>query len=284
MIINNMYIISYFPDAEKIRNKRKNFISRTVEYWNKHDIIINIIAQNYEKSDFLDGVNYIESEPILPGSARNIALDILYQSDEDYTVIVDDDITLFSGDKYIDSDNVIDILRDVDIEKMKNVDVFNALNPSQTPFTEYYNKNKSLLDNNLIFSFKPHLSGGDVFIKNIKKHKNKTIFYDDRKKQDGTLSMGEDVLFGLKCARNGFGTYYCRNFIRRDIGWNSSTYCTKEERKKHFKELDKTLEDSGLVNRKNGRFQWSKIAEEENHQKQIIVPKKDSISISAFME
>jgi hypothetical protein len=274
MKLNKIYIISYLPDDPEIRNERLKRHKIQLEYWKKHNTEIVVFAQNYNEEDYQPGITYIKNkgEIKLPGSARNVCLEHFYNSDDDFTLLIDDDTVLYEGEKYCDSDNCIQILKNIPIERFEKIDIFSMLNPSQTPFTKFYNDNKDILQENLIFHSKINIRA-DIFIKNLKKFYNKEMYFEDLK--DGNkIIMGEDVKFALDAARQGFNIFECKNFVRKDLAWHKSTYCkSKEERKLAFDNL-KELCKSWNVPHKNGRFQWKKLANQLGIPNQILVKKE----------
>lgn len=285
MKIETAYIISYLPDDE-LRTKRKEIHSKQLEYWLSKNINCVVYAQGYHASDFSNDsrVDYIVNVGSVkrPAEARNELLKVFYSSDEDFGLFLDNDIVLYPGEKYMDSETILDILKEIPIESMTAVDVFEPLNPTQTPFTEYYNTNRRVLESSLIFKRHPHTSGGSLFIKNFMKHSNQQFFFDDWKNEDGSVRMGEDVAFGINLTKQGKGCYTLMNIVRKDMGWNSSSWCkTDEDRKKSFLELKKEIVNLG-VDMKKGKLDWSGLGNRYNIPREVFVDKQGNDIFDLF--
>ena len=290
MKLNKIYIISYLPNDEEKRAKRKELHNRQIEYWKKRipkEVELWVYAQNYRDEDFIEGVNYIinETDEIkLIGGAKRECLKHFYQTDDDFALILDDDIVYYEGEKYMDSDNIINILRGIDIEFFKDIDVFNGLNPSQEPFGAFYEKKRDTLKNNLYFKLKVNLSGGEIFFKNFKKFYGIEVYLEDLLNEDGSNFGGEDVKLGIELIKKGFGVYSLKNIVRKDMGWSHSLWCkTKEHRKQAMDALKEKIINEWGVNSKNGRVQWSKFIEQHSTKpKEIIIPKNGKKTNTLF--
>jgi hypothetical protein len=258
MEIDTVYCISYFPDDASIRKKRIVNHRKMLDYWVSRANVL-VYAQNYEETDFDPRVKYITNNgPVLrPGPARNELLKVFYSTTQDYGVFVDDDITLYEGEKYCDSDNIIDVLRKMPI--LKGVGMFAPLNPTQTPFSDFYQQNETDLRAKLMFKRQANLSGACLFLKNVKKHHDVELYYPDLKDSNGKVVMGEDILFSIEACRKGIFPYTLLNCVRKDLGWTASTWVSDDEhRKQSFDKLKEILINNGIqVKGKNKNLDWS---------------------------
>ena len=280
MRFDNVYIISYLPDDPDLRASRLEKHRVQLAYWMPKAQVI-VYAQNYkDKSDFTDGVTYLINEGALkrPGPARNECLKHFYGSFDDFTVIMDDDIVLYSGEKYMDSDDLLDKLRKIDISEFNRIDIFEPLNPTQSPFTKMYQDEASIFAESFWFKAKAAISGQSVFIKNLSKHKpDKVVYYQDLHDENGNIIMGEDVLFGLDAIKKGLCCFTLMNAVRKDMGWSLSTWATDEEkRKKAFSQLKDILIEYGIP-QKGDNMDWSKFLAQHHHPKAVFVNKEETL-------
>lgn len=152
----------------------------------------------------------------------------------------------YSGEKYCDSDNIISMLRDCDSD-FSGVDVFDVLNPTQTPFSKDFEDNNDILTRFFQFKAKSQTSGASLFIKNFKKYYDKEYYYSNMTNEDGTVKMGEDVEFGIRLLKEGMRIYMLKNVVRKDLAQNHSTWCKSvQHRQDSFKELTKEIESWGI--------------------------------------
>lgn len=92
------YVISYLPDDEELRAKR--YAAHMLQIKNMKRLAPNtriyVIAQNWKDEEYLNDASivYHKYGKLGAGKARNVALKLLYDSNYDYAVLTDDDITL----------------------------------------------------------------------------------------------------------------------------------------------------------------------------------------------
>ncbi len=286
MLFNTAYIISYLPEDD-LKAKRLEIHNRQIDYWKSKGLKIVVYAQKYKSGDFRNDVDYItnnSSEVERPGPARNVLLREFYKTNQDFCLLMDNDISLYEGVKYCDSDNLVEILKNIPIENLNGVDLFEPLNPTQTPFSEFFVDNKDTLETNLYFKRRPNISGQSLFIRNFSKFEMTEHFYDDWfDEKTGKIIMGEDVAFGLEMTKEGKGVYSLMNAVRKDMGWTVSSWCKNPElRKQSFETLKKILPTLG-VGLKGSNLDWAGFADKYNIQKKILSPKKKVVSILDMM-
>jgi hypothetical protein len=248
---------------------------------------IVVYAQGYEKEDFREGVQYITNttgQIDRPGPARNILIEEFYKTNQDFCLLMDNDIILYEGEKYCDSDNLVSILQNMPIESLDGVDVFEPLNPTQTPFSAFFEENKEILQSNLYLKRRPNISGQSLFIRNFRKFGMKEHFYDDWfDEKTGKIIMGEDVAFGLELTKDGKGVYSLMNAVRKDMGWTVSSWCKNPElRKQSFDTLKKILPTLG-VGMKKGNLDWAGFADKYNIQRKVLAPKEKVLTLLDMM-
>lgn len=287
MLFNTAYIVSYLP-KDNLRAKRLEIHDRQIAYWKSKGLDIVVYAQGYEDEDFREGVRYIvntTNKIDRPGPARNVLLEQFYQTDQDFCLLTDNDIVLYEGEKYCDSDNLVSILQNMPIENLNGVDVFETLNPTQTPFSAFFQENKAILESNLFFRRRPNLSQC-FFIRNFRKFRMKEYYFDDWvDEKTGKIIMGEDVAFGIKLTKEGRGVYSLMNAVRKDLGWNVSSWCeNKDQRKQAFDDLKNNLLPSLGVGTKNGKLDWAGFGDKYGIPRTILAPKKKVTTILDMME
>lgn len=282
MKLETAYIISYLP-RDDLREKRIEIHNRQIDYWLSKGLSVMVYAQGYGINDFRNDVKYIANvfgHIDRPGPARNVLLREFYNTDDDFCLLMDNDIICYEGPKYCDSDNLIEILRAIPIEAMAGIDVFEPLNPTQTPFSAFYEQHALTLNENLFFKRRPNISGQSLFIKNMVKHHGKEFFYDDWfDEKNGKIIMGEDVDFGLTLTKNGLGVYSLMNAVRKDMGWTVSSWCKNPELRKQAFETLKAILPSLGVGSKNGKLDWAGFADRHHIPRQKLVPKKITTNI-----
>lgn len=282
MKFNTAYIISYLP-KDDLRAKRLEIHNKQIDYWLSKGLNVLVYAQGYEQQDFREDVRYIVNSKTTidrPGPARNVLLREFYESDEDFCLLLDNDIILYEGEKYCDSDNIVQILKDIPLENLQGVDAFEPLNPTQTPFSAFFAEKSEILSKNLFFKRRPNISGQSLFIRNFKKMGEEPLFYSDWfDEKTKKIIMGEDVAFGLELTKRGKGVYSLMNAVRKDMGWTLSSWCKNSEaRKQAFDNLKTTLSSLG-VDMKNGNLDWAGFANRYKIPKQILAPKKNTSSV-----
>lgn len=215
-------IVSYLPKQIKERRKKAvisqyNFLRNIFP---EKELVV--VAQQYEEEDYIKDKNirYIKYENgIGVSKARNIVLKEFYDSDEDFLLLLDDDVILYD---YYDC---VDLLKEIDSNpnKFKGVDSICANHPKYLPF-----KKENYLDKNILthwkFEKKPfNTCGAFTIYRNIRKFKNKEVYFNER--SDG-LKVNEDVEFHINWVLQGNVSFVCPQMQMKEIGANDSTIFT----------------------------------------------------------
>lgn len=254
-------VISYLPDNSK-RTKRLQASRTQIEWLHKlfnHEKII-VIAQNYNKDDYLDDplVEYIKYDKgIGAGNARNVILKNFYNSDYDWLFICDDDTIL--DNKYSYQDFVYDVVNNPD--KFDGIDAISAIEPEYTAYKKNNFEDKANLTH---YKFTPReLNCGSAtsFMRNIKKLYGKEVYYSNilANKQEGL----EDVEFLLNWVLSGLTWYKMNTLIRKSLAFNQSTIWEddRDERNNTLSKcLDKVCErfsKYGIHRKINGNVNWA---------------------------
>ena len=77
-MLNTIYIISWFGNDD-VKERRKEFHKKQIEWAFKHNLTPVVLAQDYTAADYIDNVRYINADTsngiLTPSQARNILLD-----------------------------------------------------------------------------------------------------------------------------------------------------------------------------------------------------------------
>lgn len=230
MKLNNIYIISWFGKDSALANKRRKIHQAQLDWCAKHNLHPVIFAQEYEESDYVTGPTYIKNtSPVLhPGPARNRLLQHFYQTDDDFAVFADNDGILYEDAQHGDSANYIEIMRQLSVDDFFSIDVINPLNPARAAF------NKELATDiyktHLVYRKTNRVKGTLFFVKNVKKHKQTELYFDEVIFNDnGRMLPGEDTEFGVAALMQGLGCYYTYCAIVNELATTCSTWAVADE-------------------------------------------------------
>ena len=228
MIVNKIYIVSWFGDRAKtdLRQKRKDLHQKQVDWAKAHNFEIIVYAQDYDASEHINGVKYITHHgPVVPpGHARNKLLEHFYNTGDDFAIFADNDSVLYELPQHKDSIDFIERLQTLDYKDFTNIGIIVPLDPARTAFTkDLEHKNYK---NNYTFRRTSRVKGSLMLIKNIKKHCNLEPKFDEDifVVQDGELLPGEDSDFAYTLWQMGQGTYSTNHAILNEFGRNHSTW------------------------------------------------------------
>lgn len=300
MIFDRCYIISYRAPkwSDEEWNKRHSKHKFQVEYFKSKGLDIYVFAQFYDEKDKIEGVTYLEwnGERHLPGEARNVCLKHFYESEQDFMLMLDDEITILEkvyNKSHEDGINFIKEFQKMDIVDFKNIDVFGTLLPTRDAYGLTFEENKTEFQNSWVFKRRPHLCGQAVFLKNLKKYYDKEMYFPENwKTEDGDVLIGEDQAFSINLQLNGFNSFQLQNIVLNDLGVKISTYAPsdKEELTKAFIKgklaLLKAFPELSKKDLLDGKFQilYSKFAKKYNPYQKISINKKTQETLSDFYE
>lgn len=223
-------IISYFGEDPILREKRKSYHEKQLDWAiaKGYDIYIN--AMCYEENEYRDheSITYIRNDRMDAGPARNLLLDRFYKSDDDVGLFLDNDTILYP---YYDHETIFTLLED-DLKQFinKNVFCFNPAYPRIDPIHGPNGMEKvsgSLVQKDSVLAerlktemdFKLHymLQTACMFIINPAKYaKGKTFFMDPN------FIHKEDNDFGYQFMSSGLGVYKTYNIVMNELGMNNS--------------------------------------------------------------
>lgn len=209
-------IISYLPDNEDLRNARKELHKKQLDWLRAqselghYDIKIIVVAQNYRDEDYLDGVEYVKlPNPVGAGGARNILLRMLYDSNEDFYILHDDDSILYD---YYQPYKFLKEL-DTNYDKFKYADIICPVEPMFCGFIDINNKYDC--KHNYIFTRTGSTRFLFTIVKNFKKYYNKTYYMEGL---DAALGEGyEDLDFCFNLIVHGHSIYKNVSMVLKDM-------------------------------------------------------------------
>lgn len=291
MNLKSMYIISWFGNGEN-RDKRVQYHNIQVDWALAQGLTVYVVAQHYKEGEHRSDVTYLDyTYPngislFLPGEARNVCLRHFYSTDDDFAIIADNDAILYDGPQHCDSKNFVSVFNAVNAAELKPVDLFVPLNPRRMPFSATITNNKNMFDENLVFHRTPDSKGSFLVVKNIKKHHNKELFFDESfVNPDRTLIPLEDVDFGMNFLFNGLTLYMLHNIMLKELASSSSTWTATEDRKDMFPAGKNIMaEKYGIPLNSKGNIAYKEFYKRSpRSQPKILVPKKKTTLDNLFI-
>ena len=211
-------IISYLPDNE-IKEKRLRAVKSQLDWIFKlfGDVPIHVVAQNYKDTDYLPNPNIIYSKyevGIGACNARNEVLKNFYESNDNWLLLMDDDVGLYD---YYEGDI---LLKDIYYNKYNEYPM-DIIIPhwSRNPFKD------QLLKDAVEYShlFRPAtLVDSPNFYLLRNKHDN--IYYDvTLDPWMNNLKISEDIDYIARQMISGKKVVVCRSMIKKDFSFKIST-------------------------------------------------------------
>jgi len=226
MKLNNIYIISWFGNDD-VRDIRKEYHNRQIDWAFKQNLIPIVLAQDYKDTDYIDGVRYIDADIttgiLLPSAARNILLNEFYKSDDDFAFFADNDSILYNENQYSDSINFISLMKNIPMNLFSDIDIIAFANPARTAFKEELSK--PIYKNDFVFRRTYYTTGPIHLMKNIAKYHNKKLYYDSETFNDnGNIITCEEHDFCINGMFHDIKTYHLRNVLLYELGRKNSTW------------------------------------------------------------
>lgn len=286
MNLERMYIISWFGNDD-VRDKRIEYHQKQIEWARKNNLDIYVFSQEYQPNEFIDGVNYLNhnnTNVLLPAEARNICLQHFYASNCDYAIIADNDSILHDGEQHGDSKDFVEIFNSIPFDELKEVDFFFPLNPGKIPFTKTFQKNNFQFENFLIFERNTDSKGSFCVLKNLKKHYNDTIYYDEINfmTKDRQIITHEDVDFGLQILDNGYGCYMLKNIILKEFASSASTWTDSTERSMVMNTGKDIIKRKYKLDDSSKNMDYSVLYEKNNRTKKLMISKHKTDGLFVF--
>lgn len=284
--LERMYIISWFGNSE-IREKRKNYHTRQIDWAVENGLEVYVFAQGYGESDYDPRVVYLPNDSaqiLLPADARNHCLRHFYNSDANFAVVADNDSNLHSGPQHCDSKDFVSLFNRLPLSDLTEVDFFFPLNPGKKGFNSTYNEHPEKFKQNFVFTRNTDSKGSFAVLKNLKKFYNTEIFYDEvsYKSSDGKIITHEDVDFGVQMLVAGFSCYELTNTVLLEFASNNnSTWSVERSEETSFgKQI--LRKKFGLTSNSAGHTQYSAVYKNNPRPNKLLIPKSGSQFRSLF--
>ena len=232
-------VICYMPDTVQNMDARMKAHATQLEWlksWMKPDDVLHRVESAWTPGFDYSAINpeglnidHIQVPAAYPGGNRNVLLDLLYNSDADWLICMDDDRMLYphyAGESFFD-----DLQSPTGIEFAKNGTMIKILLPIMQPFRKTNSAYPFKKESWWIEKVTPNGNLQICCIPNLVKYGRKPIYFN----AETSCQLGdppEDLSFEIDwvSAKNGLA----RNnmLIMKEIGGgeNSSLYSGKEHR------------------------------------------------------
>lgn len=246
--------ISYFPDEVTKREKRKKVALQCIKKLSEAASIVNeplhVVTTNWSEKDFNDFRECCKTELMfytVPnesrscGRSRNILLNLLYDSSDDYMLISDDDGLLTVNDEFKE---FISFIHN-NPESFYSQDIFMMLSSSCVyPINLFVPHHKTSMWE---FEYKnPIQLGSPTIHPNTRKHFNKDILIPEFALLPENSEFREDIYRYIEAIKLGTTPMFCKSFKSRVIDqisgstiWNNGMECrqsTKKQLAKYYPE------------------------------------------------
>lgn len=205
MILQRAYIISWLGNKD-IARARLEMLKNVVSWCKDKNLMPCIIAMEWEESwysEFVDADFIKVPFKMPPGHARNIGLNHLYSTEDDFGIFLDDDTYIETGEDLVTS------IQNWELENVEGVDVITVIDPEKKDQYVELDKYHRLRGAKMITS-------GVFIVKNIRKYypEGKDLWFsphfvnvvDDGEEK---LIFGEDVHFGNRAHFFEYGCWEC---------------------------------------------------------------------------
>lgn len=234
-------ITSYLPEDEHLRSKRLKGHRKQLEFFRKvlPDVPIYVVAQNYKDTDYTvdEKIHYLVFESgIGPANARNELLKLFYNSNEDFMYMLDDDIVFY--DYY----NILEFFNELHTKPSKyySLDVVFSKLAQRQPFKKDNYEQPLNLDNWLFVDNQGMHSNSSILLKNLKKHHNMEIYYNNL--DVNKLEGHEDMDFNCMLRLAKLNIHTLQTLITCAYNYDdSSIYKSHQDRVNLFKGNDEAI-------------------------------------------
>lgn len=267
-----VYIISYLPDEPNLRAKRLQYHIKQLNWfksWGNN--YITVLAQNYQQSDYQNQLvdEYIVSEKIRPGPARNILLDKFYCTNDDFAIFCDDDAVLYdtpNNEKYSDLSFL-----------SPDIDLFYPINVRDEPISEQ--KHKANVYDFHVFKKNWNLKGSLFYIKNFKKYYGQKIYFNL------DYNIGEDIELAFRLLSQNYGVYKCINLALKEFATSDNTSTLDERKTQELRNQQHEIFKKKIERDYDIKFEnKSEILNKNTRRKTVKIAKQDSLYANLFVD
>jgi hypothetical protein len=228
--LSKIYIISWFGKRDdKNRDIRVKQHSEQLDWCFRNNLDVYVFPQDYDDAEKHSNVTYLKNDHgklLLPADARNECLKHFYSQSDDFAIIADNDSILHEGDQHCDSKDFVDIFNTIPIKDLKDIDFFFPINPGKVPFSKTFRDLDAAYDRFFIFKRNYDSKGSFAVLKNLKKHYDLEIYYDEVNfvTENNEMISHEDVDFGIQIAKHNLNCLQLTNIVLKEFAGGNSTW------------------------------------------------------------
>jgi hypothetical protein len=218
------FITSHLPDQPEHERQRKHNLKRQLRWWRlMTDIPVTVIASNWtdEKITDFPEFSFLKDRGgqviRVPGQSlihnRVLCLELLYESQFDWGIIMDDDAVLYHSPSHNSGGEFFAEMAENGPALYKLVDVFFPINPGKIGFTPIWAETPPLYRDNHVFQRNQDLKGSMSIVRNFPKFGRPPVL-----PSTSFQLHGEDTLFALEAIANGCTVHRCENIVLNELG------------------------------------------------------------------
>ncbi|OJY74995.1 hypothetical protein [Rhizobium sp. 60-20] len=248
------FITSYLPDNAEHRKSRKFDFEWQLEWWRRMTAIpIHVVASNWTDEEVTaskelgllaeHGGGITRAGPRILIENRIDCLKLLYASDFDWGIIMDDDAVLMQTESHNSSYRLFAEMAANGKAAYDGVDVFAPIYGRKVPFRKELNAIGNPYANNHVFNKSTDLKGSMIVVRNFEKEGRNPLLPDP-----SFRTHGEDTYLVLQAVSLGYSTMTCWNMVLEELS-GESTFANGDDDR-----TEKMREGHELLVEKFGQF------------------------------
>lgn len=217
-------IVSYLPDDVNLSNIRIGIHKKQIEYLTSlfPNEKLHIVAQHYPDSYYLGNDNIIYhkyKDGLGAAGARNVILDMFYNSNDDILYLTDDDVLSYG---YYDSDQFVYDFYYQSMYADSDVDMVIPLFPDFSPFKQVIYEKYDYTNYHILKKATINCCPNLILMRNVYKRYGKKLFYDNSKPLNDPDAVSDDLKFLTDFMINGWKAYTCMNWVKKSPSRNKT--------------------------------------------------------------